>query len=77
MIILTQSQKIGTVVNITRTEKMYVQIGSAFYHSGPVLNFKIRDAAMTPILCTISPKIWIMAALIFIFCSIPLDFLRS
>ena len=71
IIILTQSLKIGTVVKRTSTEKMYVQIGSAFYHSGPVLNFRIREAEMTPILWTISPRIWINAALIFIFCSTP------
>ena len=54
--ILMQSQKIGTVVINTRTENTNVQIGSAFYHSGSGLNFKIKAAEITPILCTMSPN---------------------
>lgn len=77
IIILTQSQKIGTVVIKTRTENTNVQIGSAFYHSGSGLNFRIKAAEMTPILCTMSPRMWTMAALMFMFCSLPSDLLES
>ena len=76
MTILTQSQKIGIVVIITRTENMNVQIGSAFYHSGSGLNLRIKAADITPMLCTMSPRIWTMAALMFMFYSLPSDLLE-
>ena len=63
--ILTHSQKIGIVVIMTNIENKKVQIGSANYHSG--LTFMITAATMTPILYTMSPIIWITAALTFIF----------
>jgi len=66
MMMAMQSLNIGTVVNSTSTEKIYVHIGSAICHSG--LNFIIIDAQITPILYTISPKICIIAARKLIFC---------
>jgi hypothetical protein len=56
---------VGSVVNITITEKRKVQIGSAIFHSG--LNKIIKAATITPKLVIISPNMWIIAALMFKF----------
>ena len=60
-----QSRKMGTVVKMHRTAKIIVQIGSAMCASGYT---KIMiEAITTPMLCTMSPMMWIIAARIFIF----------
>ena len=55
MMILQQSLKMGTVVIRTRTEKRYVQMGSAIFQSGLIT--MMIAAAMTPMLYTMSPII--------------------
>lgn len=68
MIIDVHSPNTGTVVIRTSTENKKVQIGSAIYQSG--LTLMMMAAAITPALCTISPRMWITAALILRFSSL-------
>lgn len=63
-IIWTHSLKIGQVVKRTRTENANVQMGSTTNHVG--WTNKTIEAQMTPRLWIISPMMWRMAALTFI-----------
>ena len=65
LIIWRQSKKMGTVVSMTRNENKKVQIGSAIAHSGLIL--MMMAAEMTPMDWTISPRMWMTAALMFKF----------
>lgn len=60
-----QSHMILNVVNMTMIEKMKVQIGSTIRHSG--LKQTTREAMTIPTDWTMSPMIWIKAALTFTF----------
>lgn len=71
-IICMQSLKIGTVVINTRTVKRKVQIGSAIEYFSGLITIR-TPAVITPILYTMSPIMWTIAALIFIFCLSFLD----
>jgi hypothetical protein len=55
----------GNVVHITRTEKRKVQIGSQIQASGT--KYIMLAAIVTPIDCTMSPRTWIIAALMLMF----------